>query len=108
MRTGSPSSSRRPFCRAKTLGQRDIGDHRARGRRARAEMRTRAERDAFSRIARQIELLCIGEMRLVAIGRAEHQEHAIFLHMDATADISKMKIVKSMFPATAGKYAGVE
>src|SRR6476619_3713663 len=33
---------------------------------------------------------------------------AIFLHMDATADISKMKIVKSMFPATAGKYAGVE
>jgi hypothetical protein len=32
----------------------------------------------------------------------------IFLHMDATTDISKFKIVKSMFPATAGKYAGPE
>ena len=31
-----------------------------------------------------------------------------FLHMDATADISRFKIVKSMFPATAGKYAGPE
>ena len=36
------------------------------------------------------------------------RDAAIFLHMDATADISKMKIVKSIFPATAGKYAGVE
>jgi alkylation response protein AidB-like acyl-CoA dehydrogenase len=31
-----------------------------------------------------------------------------FLHMDATVDISKFKIVKSMFPHTAGKYAGPE
>lgn len=30
---------------------------------------------------------------------------AIFLHMDATVDISHMKIVKAMFPDTAGKYA---
>jgi len=30
----------------------------------------------------------------------------IFLHMDATADISRLKIIKNMFPATAGKYAG--
>jgi alkylation response protein AidB-like acyl-CoA dehydrogenase len=36
------------------------------------------------------------------------RDAAIFLHMDATADISKMKIVKSMFPVTAGKYAGAE
>ncbi|TMJ01608.1 MAG: acyl-CoA dehydrogenase, partial [Alphaproteobacteria bacterium] len=36
------------------------------------------------------------------------RDAAIFLHMDATADISRMKIVKSMFPATAGKYAGAE
>src|SRR5256886_3929380 len=34
------------------------------------------------------------------------RDAAIFLHMDATVDISKMKIVKSMFPATAGKNAG--
>ncbi len=32
----------------------------------------------------------------------------IFLHMDATVDISKFKIVKNMFPQTAGKYAGPE
>ena len=36
------------------------------------------------------------------------RDAAIFLHMDATVDISKMKIVKSMFPQTAGKYAGPE
>jgi len=36
------------------------------------------------------------------------RDAAIFLHMDATVDISRFKIVKSMFPATAGKYAGPE
>jgi alkylation response protein AidB-like acyl-CoA dehydrogenase len=36
------------------------------------------------------------------------RDAAIFLHMDATVDISKMKIVKSLFPETAGKYAGPE
>src|SRR6476660_2641201 len=36
------------------------------------------------------------------------RDAAIFLHMDATVDISKFKIVKAMFPATAGKYAGPE
>jgi alkylation response protein AidB-like acyl-CoA dehydrogenase len=37
-----------------------------------------------------------------------YRDAAIFLHMDATTDISRMKIVKSMFPHTAGKYAGPE
>jgi alkylation response protein AidB-like acyl-CoA dehydrogenase len=36
------------------------------------------------------------------------RDAAIFLHMDATVDVSKMKIVKFMFPETAGKYAGPE
>ncbi len=36
------------------------------------------------------------------------RDAAIFLHMDGTVDISKFKIVKSMFPDTAGKYAGPE
>jgi alkylation response protein AidB-like acyl-CoA dehydrogenase len=36
------------------------------------------------------------------------RDAAIFLHMDATVDISKMKIVKGLFPHTAGKYAGPE
>lgn len=36
------------------------------------------------------------------------RDAAIFLHMDATVDISHMKIVKAMFPDTAGAYAGPE
>lgn len=36
------------------------------------------------------------------------RDAAIFLHMDATVDISHMKIIKAMFPDTAGKYAGPE
>src|SRR5215831_7306094 len=36
------------------------------------------------------------------------RDAAMFLHMDATVDISRFKIVKSMFPHTAGKYAGPE
>jgi alkylation response protein AidB-like acyl-CoA dehydrogenase len=36
------------------------------------------------------------------------RDAVIFLHMDATVDISKFKIVKTMFPETAGKYAGPE
>jgi alkylation response protein AidB-like acyl-CoA dehydrogenase len=37
-----------------------------------------------------------------------YRDAAIFLHMDATVDVSKFKIVKSLFPDTAGKYAGPE
>ena len=36
------------------------------------------------------------------------RDAAIFLHMDATVDISRFKIVKAMFPDTAGVYAGPE
>ncbi|HSQ05532.1 MAG TPA: acyl-CoA dehydrogenase family protein [Burkholderiales bacterium] len=36
------------------------------------------------------------------------RDAAVFLHMDGTTDISKFKIVKEMFPRTAGKYAGPE
>ncbi|HEY3075845.1 MAG TPA: acyl-CoA dehydrogenase family protein [Burkholderiales bacterium] len=36
------------------------------------------------------------------------RDASIFLHMDATADISRFKIVKSMFPQSAGAYAGRE
>ena len=36
------------------------------------------------------------------------RDAVIFMHMDATVDISKFKIIKNMFPETAGKYAGVE
>jgi alkylation response protein AidB-like acyl-CoA dehydrogenase len=36
------------------------------------------------------------------------RDAAIFLHMDATVDISRFKIVKAMFPDSAGTYAGPE
>ena len=36
------------------------------------------------------------------------RDAAIFLHMDATVDVSRFKIIKSMFPHTAGAYAGPE
>ena len=36
------------------------------------------------------------------------RDAVIFMHMDATVDISKFKIIKNMFPETAGKYAGSE
>ena len=36
------------------------------------------------------------------------RDAVIFMHMDATVDISKFKIIKNLFPETAGKYAGPE
>jgi alkylation response protein AidB-like acyl-CoA dehydrogenase len=36
------------------------------------------------------------------------RDAALFLHRDATVDISRFKIVKAMFPDTAGVYAGPE
>src|SRR6201988_4638811 len=36
------------------------------------------------------------------------RDAAIFPHMDGTVDVSRFKIVKSMFPHTAGRYAGPE
>lgn len=36
------------------------------------------------------------------------RDAAMFLHRDATADISRFRIVKALYPDTAGKYAGVE
>jgi alkylation response protein AidB-like acyl-CoA dehydrogenase len=36
------------------------------------------------------------------------RDAAIFLHMDGTVDVSRLKIIKAMFPHTAGKYAGPE
>src|SRR5439155_1419447 len=36
------------------------------------------------------------------------RDAAVFLHMDATVDISRFKIVKAMFPYSAGAYVGPE
>lgn len=36
------------------------------------------------------------------------RDAAVYLHMDATVDVSNFKIAKAMFPGTAGVYAGPE
>lgn len=36
------------------------------------------------------------------------RDAAMFLHRDATADVSRFKIVKALYPDSAGKYAGPE
>jgi len=36
------------------------------------------------------------------------RDAAVYLHMDATVDVSNFKIAKSLFPGTAGAYAGPE
>lgn len=36
------------------------------------------------------------------------RDASVYLHMDGTVDVSNFKIVKTMFPTTAGKYAGPE
>jgi alkylation response protein AidB-like acyl-CoA dehydrogenase len=35
-----------------------------------------------------------------------YRDASMYLHMDGTVDITKFKIVKNLFPETAGKYAG--
>jgi alkylation response protein AidB-like acyl-CoA dehydrogenase len=36
------------------------------------------------------------------------RDAAVYLHMDATVDVSNFKIAKALFPGTAGPYAGPE
>ena len=37
-----------------------------------------------------------------------YRDATMFLHMDGTVDITRFKIIKTLFPDTAGKYAGPE
>jgi alkylation response protein AidB-like acyl-CoA dehydrogenase len=48
-----------------------------------------------------------GAMLDFGVGK-QFRDACIFLHMDATADNSRFRIVKAMFPRTAGAYAGPE
>ena len=46
---------------------------------------------------------------MVEVGMEKHfRDAAVFLHMDGTQDIHRFKIIRSMFPDTAGTYAGPE
>src|SRR2546430_2641774 len=47
-------------------------------------MRAGAEREPFRGVAGDVETIAIAKTRFVAIGRAEHEEHAVFrLEIDA-------------------------
>src|SRR6266487_471743 len=61
---------------------------------------TRRAAEAVDEKAPEAETLC----NMAKVFR----DAAIFPHMDGTVDVSRFKIVKSMFPDTAGKYAGPE
>jgi len=45
---------------------------------------------------------------LLEAGVEKYLREAVYLHMDATADVSNFKIAKTLFPATAGTYASPE
>ena len=46
---------------------------------------------------------------MVEVGIEKYfRDAAVCLHTDGTTDVSNFKIVKSMFPTTAGIYAGPE
>ena len=45
---------------------------------------------------------------LLEAGVEKYLREAVYLHMDATADVSNFKIAKTLFSATAGTYASPE
>lgn len=46
---------------------------------------------------------------MIEVGIEKHlRDAAIFLHMDGTQDLHRFKIIRTMFPDTAGTYAGPE
>jgi alkylation response protein AidB-like acyl-CoA dehydrogenase len=48
-----------------------------------------------------------GHGAMVEMGIEKYfRDASVFLHMDATVDVSSFKIIKTMFPDTAGSYAG--
>jgi hypothetical protein len=50
-----------------------------------------------------------GHGAMIELGIEKYfRDAAVFLHMDATVDVSAFKIIKMMFPETAGAYAGPE
>ncbi|MCL4488694.1 MAG: acyl-CoA/acyl-ACP dehydrogenase [Chloroflexi bacterium] len=63
--------------------------------------------DAAFEVCKQAMELHGGSGVMLEVGVEKHlRDAAVFLHMDGTQDIHRFKIVKSMFPDTAGTYAG--
>jgi alkylation response protein AidB-like acyl-CoA dehydrogenase len=60
-------------------------------------------------VCRQALELHGGHGAMLDVGIEKYlRDASVYLHMDATVDVSAFKIIKAMFPATAGKYAGPE
>ncbi len=60
-------------------------------------------------VCQQARELHGGNGSMLEVGIEKYfREASVFLHMDATVDVSRFKIIKAMFPETAGAYAGPE
>ncbi|MGZ6339822.1 MAG: acyl-CoA dehydrogenase family protein, partial [Candidatus Limnocylindrales bacterium] len=60
-------------------------------------------------VCRQALELHGGHGAMLDVGIEKYlRDASVYLHMDATVDVSAFKIIKAMFPETAGAYAGPE
>ena len=65
--------------------------------------------DAIFEVCKTAMELHGGSGVMIEVGIEKHfRDAAVFLHMDGTQDIHRFKIIRSMFPDTAGTYAGIE
>jgi alkylation response protein AidB-like acyl-CoA dehydrogenase len=63
--------------------------------------------DAILEVAKKAMEIFAGTGVMIEMGIEKHfRDAAVFLHMDGTQDIQRFKIIRSMFPETAGNYAG--
>lgn len=63
--------------------------------------------DAIFEVCKDAMELHGGNGVMVEVGIEKHfRDAAVYLHMDGTQDIHRFKIIKSMYPETAGAYAG--
>lgn len=63
--------------------------------------------DAIFEVAKHAMEIFAGNGVMIEMGIEKHfRDAAVFLHMDGTQDIHRFKIIRAMFPETAGNYAG--
>ena len=63
--------------------------------------------DAIFEVCKDAMELQGGSGVMVEVGMERHfRDAAIYLHMDGTQDVHRFKIMRNMFPETAGNYAG--
>ena len=65
--------------------------------------------DSIFDLCRKAFELHAGSGVMIEVGIEKHlRDAAVFLHMDGTQDMHRFKIIRTMFPDTAGTYAGPE